>query len=109
MAGPVGVALRGFGKALLNKMTGKKNLSFSEKIKMQDKGVIQKKTGRLHPAHEDFFKGASASDIKKMTKTGLNPKLETPKPGKFLSQSQINKNKKNTKFEARYFKRRKFK
>jgi hypothetical protein len=44
-----------------------------------------------------------------MTKTGLNPKLETPKPGKFLSQSQIDKNKKTTKFEARYFKRRKFK
>ena len=62
MAGLVGAALRGFGKAL-GKIKSKKNLSLTEKLGMQDKGLINKKTGRLHPAHEDVLK-LKSKDVK---------------------------------------------
>ena len=78
-------------------------LTFDEKFKMQERGLTDKKTGKLIPAHEKALKDLKTSEVKKMTKTGLNPKLEAPKPGKFLSQSQIDKNKKTTKLEARSF------
>ena len=96
MAGLVGAALRGFGKAL-GKIKSKKNLSLTEKLGMQDKGLINKKTGRLHPAHEDVFKKLKSKDVKKMTKTGRNPELG---PGKGSPE---------TKLEAKYIRGRKFK
>ena len=96
MAGLVGAALRGFGKAL-GKIKRKKNLSLGDKLGMQDKGLINKKTGRLHPAHEDVFKRLKSKDVKKMTKTGRNPELG---PGKGSTE---------TKLEAKYIRGRKFK
>ena len=96
MAGLVGAALRGFGKAL-GKIKSKKNLSLTEKLGMQDKGLINKKTGRLTPAHEDVFKKLKSKDIKKMTKTGRNPELG---PGKGYPE---------TKLEAKYIRSRRFK
>ena len=30
----------------------KKKLTLTDKLRMQDKGIISKKTGRLHPEHE---------------------------------------------------------
>jgi len=96
MAGLVGVALRGFGKAL-GKIKRKKSLSLGEKLGMQAKGLINKKTGRLHPAHENVFKNLKSKDVKKMTKTGRNPELG---PGKGSTE---------TKLEAKYIRGRKFK
>jgi hypothetical protein len=96
MPGLVGAALRGFGKAL-GKIKSKKNLSLGDKLGMQDKGLINKKTGRLHPAHEDVFKRLKSKKIKKMTKTGRNPELG---PGKGSPE---------TKLEAKYIRGRRFK
>ena len=96
MAGLVGIALRGFGKAL-GKIKGKKKLSLTEKLGMQDKGLINKKTGRLHRDHENVFKNLKSKDIKKMTKTGRNPELG---PGKGSPE---------TKLEAKYIRGRRFK
>ena len=92
------------GKRMGGVMKAKRGkLTFDEKFKMQERGLTDKKTGKLIPPHERALKGLKTSEVKKMAKTGLNPKLETPKPGKFLSQSMIDKNKKTTKLEARSF------
>ena len=66
-------------------------LTFDEKLKMQEKGLTNKKTGKLHPAHEDVFKRLKTKDVKRMTKTGRNPELG---PGKGSPE---------TKLEARSF------
>jgi len=92
------------GKRMGGVMKAKRGkLTFDEKFKMQERGLTDKKTGKLIPPHERALKDLKTSEVKKMAKTGLNPKLETPKPGKFLSQSMIDKNKKTTKLEARSF------
>tara|TARA_Y100001937_G_scaffold122621_1_gene184090 strand:+ start:46 stop:372 length:327 start_codon:yes stop_codon:yes gene_type:complete len=108
MAGLVGIALRGFGKAL-GKIGKKKNLSLTEKLGMQDKGIISKKTGRLHPSHESAFGALSKRQVRKMTRTGQNPKLSPAKPNKFVSQRQIDTNKETAKKEAKYIRSRRFK
>ena len=104
-----GIALRGVGKALKSYVKSKKKLSFDEKLKMQDRGIINKKTGRLNPNHESALGVLSRGQVKKMASTGQNPKLSPVKPGKFLSQRQIDKNKATTRKEAKYFRDRKFK
>ena len=105
MAGIFGIALRGLG--MLAK--GKKKLSFGDKLKMQSKGIINKKTGRLNPSHESTFKGLSKREVGKMTRTGQNPRLSPAKPGKFLSKREIERNKATARKEAQYFRGRKFK
>ena len=104
-----GIALRGVGKALKSYIKSKKKLSFGEKVKMQNKGIINKKTGRLHPGHESALGGLSKGQVRKMTRTGQNPKLSPAKPGKFMSQRQIDKGKEIARKEAKYFRDRKFK
>ena len=105
MAGIFGIASRGLG--MLAK--GKKKLSFGDKFKMQSKGIINKKTGRLNLSHESAFRGLSKREVGKMTRTGQNPRLSPAKPGKFLSKRQFEKNKATTRKEAQYFRGRKFK
>ena len=78
-------------------------LTFDDKFKMQKEGVIDKKTGKLHPAHESFFKKTPRSKIEIMAKTGLNPDLAKPKPGPLITKKQIEKNLETTKKEARSF------
>ena len=39
--------------AMIKAKNGK--LTFGEKLKMQEKGLLDKKTGKLHPAHEKVF------------------------------------------------------
>ena len=70
-------------------------LTFDEKFKMQEKGLTDKKTGKLIPAHEEALKNLKTSELKKMTKTGRNPRLG---PGKGAPE---------TKLEARSFLERK--
>ena len=83
-------------------------LTFDDKFKMQKEGVIDKKTGKLHPAHESFFKKTPRSKIEIMAKTGLNPDLPKPKPGPLITTKQIEKNLETTKKEAsRFLERRK--
>ena len=105
MAGIFGIALRGLG--MLAK--GKKKLSFGDKFKMQSKGIINKKTGRLHPSHESALKGLSKKEVGKMTKTGQNPRLSPMKPGQFVTKREIEKSKATARKEAQYFRGRKFK
>ena len=67
MPGPLitgaGIALRGLG--MLAK--GKKKLNFSEKIKLQDKKIIDKKTGKTH---------LSKKQLDNYVKTQKDPKLK---------------------------------
>ena len=105
MAGIFGIALRGLG--MLAK--GKKKLSFGDKFKMQSKGIINKKTGRLHHSHELALRQLSKKEVGKMTKTGQNPRLSPAKPGPLVSKRQIEKNKATARKEAKYFRGRKFK
>jgi hypothetical protein len=79
--------------AMIKAKNGK--LTFGEKLKMQEKGLLDKKTGKLHPAHEKVFERLKTKDIKGMTKTGRNPELG---PGKGSPE---------TKLEARSFLERK--
>ncbi len=83
-------------------------LTFDDKFKMQEKGIIDKKTGKLSPAHESFFKKTPRSKIEIMAKTGVNPDLPKAKPGPFTTKKQIEKNLETTKKEAsRFLERRK--
>ena len=61
-------------------------LTFDEKFKMQEKGLTDKKTGKLIPAHERVLKDLKTSELKKMTKTGRNPRLG---PGKGFPESKL--------------------
>ena len=61
-------------------------LTFDEKFKMQEKGLTDKKTGKLIPAHERALKDLKTSELKKMTKTGRNPRLG---PGKGFPESKL--------------------
>ena len=54
-------------------------LTFDEKFKMQEKGLTDKKTGKLIPAHERALKDLKTSELKKMTKTGRHPRLGSGK------------------------------
>ena len=81
MPGPLivgaGIALRGIGKALSKVARKNKKLSFSEKMKLQYKKVIDKKTGRTH---------LSKNQLGNYVKTQKDPKLK--KQGK-LEQKYI--------------------
>ena len=61
-------------------------LTFDEKFKMQEKGLTDKKTGKLIPAHERALKDLKTSELKKMTKTGRNPRLG---PGKGFPETKL--------------------
>ena len=61
-------------------------LTFDEKFKMQEKGLTDKKTGKLIPAHEEALKNLKTSELKKMTKTGRNPRLG---PGKGAPETKL--------------------
>ena len=61
-------------------------LTFDEKFKMQEKGLTDKKTGKLIPAHERVLKDLKTSELKKMTKTGRNPRLG---PGKGAPETKL--------------------
>ena len=105
-----GIALRGVGKALVKSyVKSKRKLSLGEKLKMQNKGIINKKTGRLNPNHESALGELSKGQVRKMTRTGQNPKLSPAKPDKFINKRQIEKNKATTRKESKYFRDRKFK
>jgi hypothetical protein len=107
-----GIALKGAGKALVKSyIKSKRKLSLGEKLKMQNKGIINKKTGRLHPSHESALGELSKGQVRKMTKKGYNPKLfkGKPKPGPLQTKQDIKKSLKEGKQEAKYFRDRKFK
>jgi len=86
---------------------------------MQNRGVIDKKTGRLHPEHERALKALSKKELKQLTKTGQNPRYKSDyrvlQPGDptkkpfGISRKQWKKNKQTTKQEGKYFRDRKFK
>ena len=71
MPGPLivgaGIALRGFGKALSKAVGKNKKLNFSEKMKLQDKKIIDKKTGKTH---------LSQKQLDNYVKTQKDPKLK---------------------------------
>jgi len=98
-------------KKLLGTTVGKRKLSLEEKLRMQAKGVINKKTGRLIPAHEAVMKGSSSKQVNFMAKKGYNPKLfkGKPKPGPLATKQDVKKSLKETKLEAKYFKEMKAK
>jgi len=87
----------------------KKKLTVSDKLKMQDRGVINKKTGRLFPEHERALKSLSKKELNQLIKTGQNPRSRPSKPGFGLSKNQWKKNKKTTTQEGKYFRDRGFK
>jgi len=64
----------------------KGKLTFDEKFKMQEKGLTDKKTGKLIPPHERALKDLKTSELKKMTKTGRNPRLG---PGKGFPETKL--------------------
>jgi hypothetical protein len=102
-----GIALKGAGKALVKSyVKSKRKLSLGEKLKMQNKGIINKKTGRLHPSHESALGELSKGQVRKMTRTGQNPKNPIQLKG---NKRQIEKNKATTRKESKYFRDRKFK
>tara|TARA_R100000406_G_C3002262_1_gene95007 strand:- start:210 stop:473 length:264 start_codon:yes stop_codon:yes gene_type:complete len=77
----VGAALRGFGKAL-GKVKTKKQMSFSDKIKLQDKKIIDKKTGKTHLSKkqlDSYVKNQKDSKFKKLGK--LEQKYIKLRPG----------------------------
>ena len=111
-----GIALRGAGKALVKSyVKSKRKLSLTNKLKMQNRGVIDKKTGRLHPEHERALKALSKKELKQLIKTGQNPRYKSDyrvlQPGSLasLGRKQWKKNKQTTKQEGKYFRDRKFK
>ena len=68
------------GKRVGGVMKAKKGkLTFDDKFKMQEKGLTDKKTGKLIPAHERALKDLKTSELKKMTKTGRHPRLGSGK------------------------------
>ena len=88
----------------------KKKLSLTDKLKMQDKGIISKKTGRLHPEHERVLKGLSKKELKQMIKTGRNPRLGPESKSTFgTTAREIRRNKLTSRKEAKYIRDRKFK
>ena len=73
-------------KEEVSKMRKGGKLTFDEKFKMQEKGLTDKKTGKLIPPHESALKELKTSELKKMTKTGRNPRLG---PGKGSPESKL--------------------
>ena len=112
---------RGVAKAFRGKEGFKESqklqrkLSLTDKLKMQNRGVIDKKTGRLHPEHERALKALSKKELKQLIKTGQNPRYKSDyqvlQPGSLasLGRKQWKKNKQTTKQEGKYFRDRKFK
>jgi len=88
----------------------KKKLSLTDKLKMQDKGIISKKTGRLHPEHERVLKSLSKKELKQMIKTGRNPRLGPESKSTFGTTARgRRKNLQTSRKEAKYIRDRKFK
>jgi len=112
---------RGVAKAFRGKEGFKESqklqrkLSLTDKLKMQNRGVIDKKTGRLHPEHERALKALSKKELKQLIKTGQNPRYKSDyqvlQPGSLasLGRKQWKKNKQTTKQEGKYFKEMKAK
>ena len=96
-------------KKLLGTTVGKRKLSLDEKLRMQAKGVITKKTGRLIPQHEAALKSLSSKQLNQMIKKGYNPKLGKPTRGALTTKQDIKKSLKEGKQEAKYFKEMKAK
>ena len=87
----------------------KKKLTLTDKLRMQDKGIISKKTGRLHPEHERALKGLSKKELKQMIKTGRNPRLPESKSTFGTTARGRRKNLQTSRKEAKYIRDRKFK
>ena len=104
-----GTSRPGVFKAPRGREGMKRRLSLEEKLRMQKKGTIDKKTGRLHPAHEAALKSLSSKQINQMIKKGYNPKLGKPTRGALTTKQDIKKSLKESKQEAKYFKEMKAK
>ena len=92
-----GTSRPGVFKAPRGREGMKRRLALEEKLGMQKTGLINKKTGRLHPEHEATIKTLSKAELRQMIRTGRNPKLGKG-PGS-----------KETKLEGKYFKEMKAK
>ena len=88
----------------------KKKLTVSDKLKMQDRGVINKKTGRLHPEHERALKSLSKKELNQLIKKGRNPRLGPESKSTFGTTARgRRKARKSTTQEGKYFRDRGFK
>jgi len=87
----------------------KKKLTLTDKLRMQDKGTINKKTGRLHPEHERALKGLSKKELKQMIKTGRNPRLPESKSTFGTTARGRRRNLQTSRKEAKYIRDRGFK
>jgi hypothetical protein len=86
MPGPLvigaGIALRGVGKALSKVVRKNKKLSFSEKMKLQDKKIIDKKTGKTHLSKKQLDNYVKTQKDPKLKKLGkLEQKYIKERPG----------------------------